>query len=114
MDAERIHRWMDEIARDPASLAFMPLVDSLRRLGRLEEARRYALRGLERHPHRAGAHDALARVLTDAGDDGQARDEWEFALRLDPSHQASLRGVSSPKAWIPAPSGCGARAARAR
>ena len=93
MDAERIHDWMDEMARDPASLAFMPLVDSLRRLGRFDEARRYALRGLERHPHLAGAHDALARVLTDAGDEGQARDEWEFALRLDPSHQASLRGL---------------------
>jgi predicted regulator of Ras-like GTPase activity (Roadblock/LC7/MglB family) len=93
MDAERIHAWMDEIARDPASPAFMPLADALRRLGRLDEARRYALRGLERHPHLAGAHDALARVLADLGDEGEARDEWEFALRLDPSHLASLRGL---------------------
>jgi predicted regulator of Ras-like GTPase activity (Roadblock/LC7/MglB family) len=93
MDADRIHAWRDEVARNPASLAFMPLADALRRLGRLDEARRYALQGLECHPHLAGAHDALARVLADFGDDGQARDEWEFALRLDPSHQASLRGL---------------------
>jgi predicted regulator of Ras-like GTPase activity (Roadblock/LC7/MglB family) len=93
MDADRIHAWKDEIARDPDSLAFMPLADALRRLGRLDEARRHALRGLERHPHLAGAHDTLARVLADLGDDGQALDEWEFALRLDPTHQASLRGL---------------------
>lgn len=93
MDADRIQAWRDEIARDPSSPAFMSLVDALRRLGRLDEARRYALRGLERHPHLAGAHDALARVLADFGDDGQARDEWEFALRLDSSHLASLRGL---------------------
>lgn len=93
MDADRIHAWKDEIARDPDSLAFMPLADALRRQGRLDEARRYALRGLERHPHLAGAHDALARVLADLGDDGQALDEWEFALRLDPTHRASLRGL---------------------
>lgn len=93
MDADRIQAWKDEIARDPDSLAFMPLAEALRRQGRLDEARRYALRGLERHPHLAGAHDALARVLADLGNDGQALDEWEFALRLDPTHQASLRGL---------------------
>jgi predicted regulator of Ras-like GTPase activity (Roadblock/LC7/MglB family) len=31
--------------------------------------------------------------MADFGDEGQARDEWEVALRLDPSHQASLRGL---------------------
>ena len=93
MDADRLQAWKDEIARDAMSLAFIPLVDALRRLGRLEEARRYALRGLERHPHAAGAHDALARVLADFGDEAQAHDEWSFALRLDPSHNASLRGM---------------------
>jgi len=93
MDADRLQAWMDELARDRASLAFIPLVDGFRRAGRLEDARRYALRGLERHPHLPGAHDALARVLADAGDEAQAHDEWEFALRLDPSHHASLRGL---------------------
>jgi predicted regulator of Ras-like GTPase activity (Roadblock/LC7/MglB family) len=93
MDADRLQAWKDEIARDAMSMAFIPLVDALRRLGRLEEARRYALRGLERHPHVAGAHDALARVLADFGDEPRAHDEWSFALRLDPSHRASLRGL---------------------
>jgi predicted regulator of Ras-like GTPase activity (Roadblock/LC7/MglB family) len=93
MDADLLQKWQDELARDPMSLSFMPLVDALRRLGRLEDARRYALHGLERHPHVAGAHDALARVMADFGNEAQAHDEWSFALRLDPSHLASLRGL---------------------
>ncbi len=93
MAADRVQAWKDELGRDATSVVFLPLVDALRRIGRLDEARRYALRGLEQHPHLAGAHDALARVMADLGDDAQARDEWEFALRLDASHQASLRGL---------------------
>ncbi len=81
------------VPADPGGLAFLPMVDSLRRLGRLEEARRVALDGLGRHPYLADAHDAFARVLADQGDERQARDEWEFALRLDPTHDASLKGL---------------------
>jgi predicted regulator of Ras-like GTPase activity (Roadblock/LC7/MglB family) len=93
MPADRIQAWKADVARDPGGLAFLSLVETLRRLGRLEEARRYALRGLEHHPHLPAAHDALARVLSDLGDDGHAYDEWQFALRLDPSHLASLQGL---------------------
>lgn len=93
MGVDRIQAWKEELGRDPASLVFIPLADALRRLRRFDDARRYALRGLEHHPHVAAAHDALARVLADTGDDAQAHDEWEFALRLDASHHASLCGL---------------------
>lgn len=93
MDTDRIRAWKAELARDRSSLVFISLVDTLRRMRRFDEARRYALEGLERHPHLPGAHDALARVMADLGDDTIARDEWDFALRLDPSHPASLRGL---------------------
>lgn len=93
MDIDRIRAWKAELARDRSSLVFISLVDALRRMRRFDEARRYAIEGLEGHPHLPGAHDALARVMADLGDDEQARDEWDFALRLDPSHQASLRGL---------------------
>ena len=93
MAGDRLQAWKDELRRDASSVVFVPLVDALRRMGRHDEARRYALSGLEQHPHLPGAHDALARVLADLGDEAQARDEWEFALRLDPNHQASLRGL---------------------
>jgi predicted regulator of Ras-like GTPase activity (Roadblock/LC7/MglB family) len=89
--ADEIRRLSDDLARDPSSLVFMPLADALRRAGQLELALRVALRGLDRHPYVADAHDVLARIHADRGDLERAADEWEMTLRLDPSHaQANL------------------------
>ena len=92
--ADDIRRWSDELARDPASLAFLPLGETLRRQGQLELARRVALRGLERHPHHPDAHDLLARIHVDAGELQQAFDEWDMALRIAPDHTGSLKGMA--------------------
>jgi predicted regulator of Ras-like GTPase activity (Roadblock/LC7/MglB family) len=89
--ADEIRRLSDDLARDPSSLVFMPLADALRRAGQLDVALRVALRGLDRHPYLADAHDVLARIHADRGDLDRAADEWEMALRLDPAHaQANL------------------------
>ena len=88
---DEIRRLSDDLARDPASLVFMPLADALRRAGQLDVALRVAVRGLDRHPYLPDAHDVLARIHADRGDLERASDEWEMALRLDPSHaQANL------------------------
>jgi predicted regulator of Ras-like GTPase activity (Roadblock/LC7/MglB family) len=88
---DEIRRLSDDLARDPSSLVFMPLADALRRAGQLDVALRVALRGLDRHPYLPDAHDVLARIHADRGDLERASDEWEMALRLDPSHaQANL------------------------
>ena len=89
-----ISRLSAALASDPAGTAWVPLADALRRAGRVEEAERIALRGLERHPYLPDGHDVLARVRAERGDDGGARDEWEMALRLDPGHVASLKGLA--------------------
>ncbi len=89
--ADEIRRLSDDLARDPSSLVFMPLADALRRAGQLDVALRVAMRGLDRHPYLADAHDVLARIHADRGDLERAADEWEMALRLDPAHaQANL------------------------
>ena len=91
--ADEIRRLSDELARDPSSLVFMPLADALRRAGQLEVALRIALRGLDRHPYVADAHDVLARIHADRGDLERAADEWGMALRLDPSHAQARLGL---------------------
>jgi tetratricopeptide (TPR) repeat protein len=53
-----------------------------------------ALRGLERHPHHADAHDLLARIYVDAGEFEKALDEWDMALRIAPDHTGSLKGMA--------------------
>lgn len=93
MADDRLREWTDELARNPQSLVFLELAELLRRRTRLDEARRVVLRGLERHPYNPDAHDTLARILVDAGDEPQARDEWEMALRLEPSHPGALKGL---------------------
>lgn len=88
-----LQRWSREVARDPASLAFLPLADVYRRQGQRDAALRLCLRGLERHPDHPGAHALLARIYLEMGEREKAFDEWGIVLRLDPSSFEANRGV---------------------
>ena len=91
--ADDIRRWSDELARDPASLVFIQLSEALRRQGQLEVAFKIALRGLERHPRDAEAHDLVARIAVDRRDFGRAIEEWETVLRITPGHVGAMKGL---------------------
>ena len=91
---DEVTLWSDELASDPSSLAFLPLAETLRRRGQIDLARKVALRGLERHPHNADAHDQLARIHADAGDMQSAFDEWDMVLRLAPGHVGAVKGMA--------------------
>jgi len=91
--SDDIRRWSDALARDPSSTVFLQLGEALRRQGDADTALRVALRGLERHPHLAEAHDLLARIAADAGDLQRAFDEWDMVLRLAPGHAGALKGM---------------------
>jgi len=91
--ADEIRRFSDELARDPASMAFLPLAETLRRRGQTDVALKVALRGLERHPHNADAHDLLARIAVDQGDLQRAFDEWDMVLRFAPTHIGARKGM---------------------
>ena len=82
-----------ELARDPASLVFIPLGEALRSRGQLEAARRVVLTGLERNPDSVEAHDLHARVLVDAGDAATAEREWKVVLALDGRHLGARKGL---------------------
>lgn len=83
----------DELARDPSSKVFVGLGEALRRLRQTDLARTITLRGLERHPHLAEAHDLLARISVDSGELERAFDEWDMVLRLSPGHLGALKGM---------------------
>lgn len=88
-----LRRWSDEVARNPDSLAFIPLAEAYRRQGRQDEALRICLRGLERHPSNVEAHAVLARVYLARDDKDKAFDEWLLISRLDPEHFETRRGL---------------------
>jgi predicted regulator of Ras-like GTPase activity (Roadblock/LC7/MglB family) len=91
--SDEVRRLSDELARDPASLVFLPLGEVLRRQGQLDIALKVAVRGLERHPHNADAHDLLARIAVDRGELERAFDEWDMVLRFAPGHSGAKRGM---------------------
>jgi tetratricopeptide (TPR) repeat protein len=91
--SEDIAYLTSELARDPSSLAFLPLGEQLRLRKQLETAQHIALRGLERHPHNAAAHELLARIYADQGELDRAFDEWDMALRIDPESSDARKGM---------------------
>jgi predicted regulator of Ras-like GTPase activity (Roadblock/LC7/MglB family) len=91
--SDDVRRWSDELARDPSSMIFLQLGEALRRQGQVELALKVAVRGLERRPHNADAHDLLARIYVDQGDLERAFDEWDMVLRLSPGHSGALKGM---------------------
>lgn len=91
--ADDIRALSDALARDPQSLAFLPLGEALRRQGQLDHALKITIRGLERHPHLADAHDLLARIHVDRGEPDRAFDEWDMVRRLAPGHAGAAKGM---------------------
>ena len=91
--SDEVRRMSDELARDPGSRVFVPLGEALRQRGQHDVALKMTLRGLERHPHLANAHDLLARISVDRGDMERAFDEWDMVLRLSPGHLGALKGM---------------------
>lgn len=91
--SEDIRRFSEELARDPGSRVFVPLAEALRAQGQTDLALKVTLRGLERHPHLADAHDLLARISIDRNDAERAFDEWDMVLRLSPGHLGALKGM---------------------
>jgi tetratricopeptide (TPR) repeat protein len=83
-----------QLAAEPGSLAFLPLADALRRRGQLDAALSVALRGSQRYPRLADAHDMVARIRSDRGEGDLAFDAWTETLRHDPTHIGALRGLA--------------------
>ena len=92
--ADDIRVWSDELARDPSSLVFLPLGESLRRQGQLDTARKVASRGVQRHPNNPDAHDLMARIHVDAGDLQSAYVAWEKVQQLVPGHVGAAKGMA--------------------
>ena len=91
--ADEIRRLSEELARDPASPVYLQLGEALRRGGQLDLALKVAIRGLERHPHDADAHDLLARIAVDRGELERAFDEWDMVRRIAPAHLGARKGM---------------------
>lgn len=89
----QVRQWSEEVAADPASLAFLPLARAYREQGRRDAALKLCIRGLEKHPDHVEAHYLLGLLYREGGDTLRAFDEWDIALALDPEHGGSRREI---------------------
>jgi len=93
-DSPRIEDLRRRIREDPASLAFAPLAEELRRVGRVQEAVRVCRAGLAVHPEYLSARATLGRALFDLGQFDEALVELRAVLAEAPEHLGALRGVA--------------------
>jgi tetratricopeptide (TPR) repeat protein len=91
--ADDVRALSEVLARDPASLVYADLAESLRRRGAMEQALRVAEQGLTRHPEHADGLACLGRIRADRGELDLAREAWTRALAVSPEHLGALKGV---------------------
>jgi predicted regulator of Ras-like GTPase activity (Roadblock/LC7/MglB family) len=75
-------------------LAFLELGERLRQRGQFAAAATVALAGLAHYPAVADAHDLLARIRADQGDDAAATAGWHAALECDQNHVGARKGLA--------------------
>lgn len=82
--AGAIRRYEERLARDPASLAFAPLADAYRKVGRTREAINLCREGLGRFPHYTTARLILAKAHLDDSNPEAALAELGIILQSSP------------------------------
>lgn len=93
-DSPRLQELRRRVQQDPASLAFAPLAEELRRAGRFVEAVDICRTGLARHPEYLSGRATLGRALLDQGDLDASLTELAAVLAAAPDHLAALKGVA--------------------
>jgi len=93
-DSPRIQELRRRVQQDPASLAFAPLAEELRRAGRAREAVTLCQNGLSYHPEYVSARATLGRALLDLGEIDDALFELQEVLSAAPENLMALRGIA--------------------
>jgi tetratricopeptide (TPR) repeat protein len=93
-DSARIQELRRRVQQDPATLAFAPLAEELRRAGQTAEAIKVCQAGLAVHPQYLSARATLGRALFEAGDLDSALIELSTVLGGAPENLTALKGVA--------------------
>ncbi|MCX7022923.1 MAG: tetratricopeptide repeat protein [bacterium] len=90
-----IERYTQLLARDPDSLAFVPLADAYRKSGLFEEAFAVLKRGMGRRPEYIPAKIVLGKCYLDLGNYPKAETTFEDILRLDRDNLVALSSMAN-------------------
>src|SRR5215510_9391713 len=92
--AAAIRRYEERLMRDPSSLAFAPLADAYRKVGRTREAINLCREGLARFQHYTTARLILAKAHLDDGNPEAALAELGVILMASPRDAQAHRMVA--------------------
>jgi len=86
--------YIEILAKDPRSTVFVPLAETYRQLGLLEDALEVANKGVQLLPQFSPGYTVLGRIQSQRGDLAAAVAAFEKALLLDPENMTSLKGLA--------------------
>lgn len=91
---EQVARYTVTLARNPQSTDFVPLAETFRQCGLLQEALAVAEKGIQTLPDHAPGHVVRARIQAQQGDVPAAMASFETALSLDAGNAEALKGLA--------------------
>ena len=90
----KIGSYLQIVAKDPRSTAFVPLAEAYRQIGLMDDAMEAALLGTRMLPHFSPGFSTLGRVLGQMGRINEAMSAYARALSIDRQSQAALVGLA--------------------
>lgn len=90
----RIGSYLQIVAKDPSSTAFVPLAEAYRQTGLLDDALEVARIGTTRLPHFSPGFATMGRILGQMGRIDEAMGSYARALSIDRQSQAALVGLA--------------------
>lgn len=90
----KIGSYLQIVAKDPSSTAFVPLAEAYRQVGLLDDALEAARLGTRMLPHFSPGFSAMGRILGQMGRIDEAMSAYARALSIDRQSQAALVGLA--------------------
>ena len=90
----RIGSYLQIVAKDPSSTAFVPLAEAYRQIGLLDDALEASRLGTERLPHFSPGFSTMGRILGQMGRLDESMSAYARAISIDRQSQAALVGLA--------------------
>ncbi|NIR95486.1 MAG: tetratricopeptide repeat protein, partial [Gammaproteobacteria bacterium] len=90
----KIGSYLQIVAKDPSSTAFVPLAEAYRQVGLLDDALEAARLGTKMLPHFSPGFSTMGRILGQMGRIDEAMSAYARALSLDRQSQSALVGLA--------------------
>lgn len=90
----KIGSYLQIVAKDPSSTAFVPLAEAYRQTGLLDDALEAARLGTQMLPHFSPGFSTMGRILGQMGRIDEAMSAYAKALSIDRQSQSALVGLA--------------------